>query len=105
MYASVMRFILGTAHKPGFGLYASLGNHTVPIVFRKIKNLRRKTKNPIIVGLQKNTISSLIYEVPNGKMCQRVYIDQIFEPIVRPWIDAHHDFVLEEDGDSGHRPG
>ena len=47
------------------------------------------------------------YEVPgntNGKMSQKVYIDQILEPIVKPWIDAHHDFVLEEDGDSGHGP-
>lgn len=48
------------------------------------------------------------YDVPgnvNGKMSQRVYIDQILEPIVRPWIETHHDFVLEEDGDSGHGPG
>lgn len=39
------------------------------------------------------------YDIPgntNGKMSQRVYIDQILEPIVKPWIDAHHDFVLEE---------
>ena len=48
------------------------------------------------------------YEVPgnaNGKMSQRVYIDQILQPIVKPWIEAHYDFVLEEDGDSGHGPG
>ena len=40
----------------------------------------------------------------NGKVSQRVYIDQILGPIVKPWIDAHHDFVLEQ-GDSGHGPG
>ena len=48
------------------------------------------------------------YEVlgnTNGKMSQRVYIDQILQPVVKPWIEAHHDFVLEEDGDSGHGPG
>ena len=48
------------------------------------------------------------YRVPgnsNGKMSQRVYIDSILEPIVKPWIEAKHDFVLEEDGDSGHGPG
>ena len=48
------------------------------------------------------------YEVPgntNGNMSQQVYIDQILEPIVKPWIQAHQDFVLEEDGDSGHGPG
>lgn len=48
------------------------------------------------------------YEVPgntNGKMSQQVYIDQILEPTVKPWIQAHQDFVLEEDGDSGYGPG
>ncbi len=45
------------------------------------------------------------YDVPtntNGKMSQRVYIDQILEPVVKPWLEAREDFVLEEDGDSGH---
>jgi hypothetical protein len=48
------------------------------------------------------------YNVPgnaNGKMSQRVYIDQILEPVIKPWLDQEHDFVLEEDGDSGHGPG
>lgn len=48
------------------------------------------------------------YEVPdnmNGQMSQQIYIDQILEPIVMPWIQARQDFVLEEDGDSGHGPG
>lgn len=48
------------------------------------------------------------HEVPgntNGKMGQQVYIDQILEPIVKPWIQVHQDFVLEEDGDLGHGPG
>jgi hypothetical protein len=47
------------------------------------------------------------YNVPgnsNGKMTQRVYIDSILDPIVKPWIQAGHDFALEEDGDSGHGP-
>ncbi|PQE31529.1 hmg box protein [Rutstroemia sp. NJR-2017a WRK4] len=38
----------------------------------------------------------------NGKMTQRCYIDQILEPIVKPWLDAGQVFTLEEDGDSGH---
>lgn len=40
----------------------------------------------------------------NGKMSQQAYIDQILEPIVKPWLNrgGGHDFVLEEDGDSGH---
>jgi hypothetical protein len=41
----------------------------------------------------------------NGKMIHKVYIEQILEPIVKPWIIARHDFVLEEDGDSGHGYG
>ena len=36
----------------------------------------------------------------NGKMSQRVYIDQILDTIVKPWLDQGHNFVLEEDSDS-----
>lgn len=45
------------------------------------------------------------YEVPgnsNGKMTHQVYIDSILEPVVKPWLERGDDFVLEEDGDSGH---
>lgn len=48
------------------------------------------------------------YDVPgntNDKMTQQVYIDQILEPVVKPWIESGQHFVLEEDGDSGHGPG
>lgn len=48
------------------------------------------------------------YEVAgntNRKMSQQCYIDQILEPIVKPWIEAKQVFVLEKDGDSGHKPG
>lgn len=38
----------------------------------------------------------------NGKMTLQDYWDQILEPIVKPWIQEGQDFVLEEDGDSGH---
>lgn len=38
-------------------------------------------------------------------MSQQAYIDQILEPIVKPWIENKQDFVIEEDGDSGHGPG
>jgi hypothetical protein len=41
----------------------------------------------------------------NGKMTQRGYIDQILEPVVKPWLEHGDHFVLEEDGDSGHGPG
>ena len=33
------------------------------------------------------------------------YVDQILESIVKPWLEAGHQFVLEEDGDSGHGYG
>jgi hypothetical protein len=32
----------------------------------------------------------------------RESIHQILEPVVRPWLDAGEQFVLEEGGDSGH---
>lgn len=36
-------------------------------------------------------------------MNQKVYIDQIFELIITPWINTHHNFMLEEEGNLGHR--
>ncbi|KAF2033422.1 hypothetical protein EK21DRAFT_86230 [Setomelanomma holmii] len=48
------------------------------------------------------------YEIKNntnGKMTQRAYIDQILEPVVKPWLERGDDFVLEEGGNSGHGPG
>lgn len=38
-------------------------------------------------------------------MSQRVYIDQIFKPIIKPWLDQGQNFVLKEDGDSRYGPG
>ena len=50
----------------------------------------------------------IFYEVPgnsNGKMSQRVYIDSILEPVVKSWLKRGDDFIMEEDGDSGHGSG
>ena len=47
------------------------------------------------------------YSIPtntNGKMSQKYYRDNILEPIVKPWLEEGRDFILEEDGDSGHGP-
>ena len=38
----------------------------------------------------------------NGKMNHKTYKDAILEPIVGDQLRKGHDFVLEEDGDSGH---
>jgi hypothetical protein len=40
-------------------------------------------------------------------MTQRAYIDQILEPIIKPWLidPTQESFILEEDGDSSHGPG
>ena len=35
-------------------------------------------------------------------MSQEVYVNQILEPVIKPWIERGDDFILEEDGDSGH---
>lgn len=48
------------------------------------------------------------YDVPgnsNGKMTHQLYINSILEPAVKPWLERNDDFVLEEDGDSGHGTG
>jgi hypothetical protein len=47
----------------------------------------------------------VFYDVPtndNGKMNGRVYVDAILEPHVKRWLERGDDFILEEDGDSGH---
>lgn len=41
-------------------------------------------------------------EVPrntNNKMSQRAYIDQILQSILKPWIEAYHNFILKEYSD------
>ena len=38
-------------------------------------------------------------------MTHQVYIDAILDPVVKPWLERGDDFVLEEDGDSGHGTG
>jgi hypothetical protein len=38
-------------------------------------------------------------------MTQKAYIKQILEPVVKPLLEQGKDFVLFEDGDSGHGPG
>lgn len=47
------------------------------------------------------------YEVStnsNGKISQKIYFNQIFKPIVQPWIKTGQNFVLEKDGNSSHGP-
>ncbi|KAK3949767.1 hypothetical protein QBC32DRAFT_200310, partial [Pseudoneurospora amorphoporcata] len=41
----------------------------------------------------------------NGKMSRRIYFDQILDLIVKKWLDEGHDFIFEEDNDSGHKGG
>lgn len=56
-------------------------------------------------GVGYNFISPLIFsdaDNSNGKMSQKVYRDQILEPVVGQWIRDGCDFTLEEDNNSGH---
>lgn len=40
----------------------------------------------------------------NGKMIHKYYVEQILDPVVKPWLNdiTQEPFTLEEDGDSGH---
>lgn len=38
----------------------------------------------------------------NGKMSQRVYVDQILKPYVSRWLEEGREWILFEDNDSGH---
>lgn len=92
-----------------YRLFASKVNVHVKTVFKNRMSQSRRIKNKYhhcwaAVGY--NFKSELIfYEVPgnsNRKMNQRVYINSILEPIVKPWLKAGEDFVLEKNNDSGH---
>jgi hypothetical protein len=41
----------------------------------------------------------------NDKMTHQVYIDFIFESVVKLWLKREDDFVLKEDGDFDHGTG
>ena len=50
----------------------------------------------------------IFYDVPTntyGKMSQQVYLDSILNGPVLEWIERGDEFVMEEDGDSGHGGG
>ena len=49
--------------------------------------------------------STLCPPKKNGKLKHQVYINSILGPVVKPWLEAGHDFVLKEDGDLGHGSG
>lgn len=51
-YALVIGYTLNIAHKQSFGLYASQENIIIWTAFKKIKNLKKKTKNPVIARPQ-----------------------------------------------------
>ena len=107
----MMKFILDGVHKASYESFASRANDTVKIAYKRstCRTRRIKKRHHCWVAAGHDFKSFIhFYDVSgnkNGKMSQRVYIDQILDPIVKPWLDQGHNFVLEEDGDSGHGPG
>lgn len=105
-----MRYILAVGHNTSYKSSESLVSVHVRIVFKNKTNRRRKQRRyHCWAAVGWNFKSELVfYGVPGnttGKMSQCVYIDSILEPVVKPWLEAGEDFVLEEDGDSGHESG
>ena len=58
----------------------------------------------IYVNFQSDIIFYDVLSNKNNKQTYQVYIEPIIEPVVKPWITAGEDFVLEEDGNSSHGP-
>lgn len=56
-------------------------------------------KNAIIFGPQQAMIPSLRYTLMMCRETKESTLIRFLGPIAKPWIGAHHDFVLEEDGD------
>lgn len=104
-FAFRMKYTLSEELNESYTLFANQVNVHVKTVSKNRMSQRRKIKKQkryycwAAVGY--NFKSELIfYEVPgnsNGKMGQRVYIDSILEAVVKPWLEAGEDFVLEED--------
>ena len=109
-----MKYILGMGLKDSYELFGAQVHVIVMIVFSisHLLQVKRRIGNANIVGwaaVEYNFKSDIIfYDVPgnkNGKLTHQVYINSILEPVVKAWIMAGEDFVLQEDGDSGHGPG
>ncbi len=103
-----MKFTLFKGHRANYESYASLDN---AIAFKSATISQAiGTKNAFTVERQLglNFKSNIhLYNIPgniNGKMSQRIYIDPIFRLIVKSWLEANGNFLLEEDGDSKHEP-
>ena len=41
----------------------------------------------------------------SGKITHQVYVDSILEPVVKPWLEADDEIILEENGNSRHGTG
>lgn len=109
-----MKYILGMGLKDSYELFGAQVHVIVMIVFSisHLLQVKRRIGNANIFGwaaVEYNFKSDIIfYDVPgnkNGKLTHQVYINSILEPVVKAWIMAGEDFVLQEDGDSGHGPG
>ncbi|KAF7915856.1 uncharacterized protein EAE98_000548 [Botrytis deweyae] len=101
----------------GFGpegkyrIIRKLGQRLCPecIQLRGVEKEEHRNKQHCWAAVGYNFKSNLIYyDVPgnrNGKLSHKVYVDTILDGEVKRWLAVSKDFVLEEDGDSGHGYG
>ena len=106
-----MKYILAMGRRDSYALFGAQVHVIVTIVFN-INHLLsdekyRKRKHCRAAVIDNFKLDIIIYDVPgnkNSKLTHQVYIDSILEPVVKPWIMAREDFVLEENDDSDHGP-
>ena len=105
-----MKYILSMGLKDSYNLFWCLSiryyhnciQHQLSLLSKQ-KNRKCKYYWAIIKYNFKSDI--IFYDVlsnKNGKFMLQIYINFIFEPIVKFWIMAREDFVLEEKGDLGY---
>ncbi len=107
-----MKYILTISLKGSYRLFGAQIHVIIIIIFRinhffQVKKKDRKRKHCWAAVGYNFKLDIIFYDVPgnkNGKLTHQVQIDSILEPVVKPWITAGEDFVLEEDGDSDHGP-
>lgn len=103
----------GYQPQEGEYIFRAVGQRDHPDCIQRVDKYLKKTESELenenahcwaAVGY--NFKSKLVqYKIPsnrNGKMTLECYRKEILEKHVKQWKEEGHDFVLEEDGDSGH---
>ena len=107
-FNSAIRYTLDGSHSNNFASSASPGQcYCVDCIQHNDSSKQKNEKRfhcwaAVGYDLKLDITFYEVLENTNEKMSLQVYINQILELVVKPWLLEKQDFVLEEDGDRGH---